>query len=88
MPQVVDARTIVSAAVDPAQLIAQIDEDPMHLAQTQDTTPEPAPRADEEWHLPSEFDMNIAQPPIPLQCLHRSDAAAHGATWRTWSAER
>ena len=79
VPQVVDARTFVSAAVDPAQLIAQTDEDPMHLAEAQGTPPAPAPRADEEWHLLSELDMDIAQPPIPIQRLHHARMQRHMA---------
>ena len=51
MSQIVDARPIVSAAVDPAQFITQLDEDAVYLAVAQRVTEPLAPGADEERRL-------------------------------------
>ena len=59
VPQIVDARSVVSAAVGPAQFVTQLDEDAMHLALSQPVTEPLAPGTDEErrlgacWHRPT-----------------------------------
>ena len=51
MAQLVDARSVVSPAVDPTQLMTQLDEDAVYLALSQCLTQSLAPCADEERHI-------------------------------------
>jgi hypothetical protein len=77
VPQVVDARASVSAAVDPAQLVAQAAEDPIHLAQTQAMPQTLAPRSDEERRLIGHLEVTIAPAPISQQRLHGARVQWH-----------
>jgi hypothetical protein len=79
MPQIVDARRGMGATVDPAQLLAQSLEDPVHLAKTQCASKVPAPRGDEERRLLGRCDLRIAQPTISSQRLQRARMHRHMA---------
>ena len=69
----------MGTAVDPAQLLAQLLEDPIHLAQTQVAAETPAPGADEEWRVLLGGEVEVAQPLIPAQCLRRTRMQRHVA---------
>jgi hypothetical protein len=53
VPQIVDTRPVVSAAVDPTQLVTQLDENAMYLTLAQRVTKPPSPGTDEERRLGS-----------------------------------
>ncbi len=67
-----DADGRVGTAVDPAQVLAQLLEDPIHLAQTQVAPETPPPGADEEWRVLLGREVAVAQTLIPPQCLRRT----------------
>ena len=67
-----DARGSMGATIDPAQLITQTDEDPIHFTQTQAVTPIACLRVDEEWCLVIYLYLRIAQVEIPLQSFNRA----------------
>ena len=72
MTQIVDARCVVSAAVDPAQLIAQVDEDTVYLALAQRVAKSLTAHADEEPHLGTARDTPMAQLSVSCQRIHRA----------------
>jgi hypothetical protein len=72
VPQVVDARPIMGAAIDPAQAAAQRVEHPVHLALAQRLAEQPAASAHKERRLRCRGDEAMAQISIARQGLNRA----------------
>ena len=70
MAQVVNARCMVGAAIDPAELLAQAGKDQIDIGNLQALTQTRTPRTDEEWPLGITFDIPIAQVSIARQHLN------------------
>ena len=77
MAKIMDAYGRVGTAVNPAQVLAQLPEDPTYLAQTQVAPETPPPGADEERRLLRGGDGEVAQLLIPPQCLRRTWMQRH-----------
>ena len=77
VPQLVDSRAILSAAVVPPHLVAQADKDPMHLTQAQSIPPAPATRTHQERRFVGDLDMVIAERAIALQGIRRARMQRH-----------
>src|ERR1700674_407275 len=75
--KVMDTRASVSAAIDPAQLVAQADKDPMHLAQTQAMSQTLAPRTHEERRLIHHLNVTIAHAPVAQQRAYGARVQRH-----------
>ena len=72
VPQIVDARSIVSAAIDPAQALTQFDEDAMDLPVSRRLARPLTARADEERYLRSSAHTAGSQPSVVFQGIHRA----------------
>ena len=77
--QVVHARSVVGAAVAPAELGSEAREHPIDLVGTQLLAPSAASRAHKERTVLRRGDPAVTQPPVPSQRLDRARVQRHVA---------